>query len=197
MALQTHRVPDLAQSSPARWAAHYDCVYIDLGTGNGAHALHVARSQPGTAVIGLDTNIDHLTGSRKRRPGNVRFIQHDARTFPIGELPVANQITINFPYGSLLRGLIDGDPNLLARLDRLLGPDGRLTVRVNARAFVAGGFDPVRGVDDVVAGLRRIPSVSVAWSALSQDDVRRFPSEWAGRIGYGKPTRADLIEVCR
>jgi len=38
----------------------FDSVHIDLGTGDGAFALHLARANPGMAVLGIDTCLDNL-----------------------------------------------------------------------------------------------------------------------------------------
>jgi 16S rRNA (adenine(1408)-N(1))-methyltransferase len=180
-----------------QWAAPFDRVHVDLGTGDGAYALRVARMHPDHAVIGLDTMLDHLRGARKRHPRNVRFDQADALAWPLGTLPGADLVTINFPYGSLLRGLVEGDPALLQRLDALLGPGSRLAIRVNRSALVATGLDPLTGPDRITATVSQLDGVRVATCTLDRDDLRAFPSSWAKRLGYGRETGAVLVEAVR
>ena len=192
MASHAHSAPSL----PA-WAAGFDRVHVDLGTGDGAYALHVARSEPCTAVFGLDTNLDHLRGSRKRHPHNLRFVASDALRYPVETLPVAGLVTINFPYGSILRGLVEADPGLLARLDHLLGTNGRLVIRVNASALTATGLDPDTGPGDIAATVRHLAGTRVVSRPMTREELRSFPSAWAKRLGFGRDTVAWQIEARR
>jgi 16S rRNA (adenine(1408)-N(1))-methyltransferase len=180
-----------------QWAAPFDRVHVDLGTGDGAYALSTARRHPTAAVIGLDTMLDHLRGARKRIPGNLRYVLADALAWPLGTLPVADLVTINFPYASLLRGLVEGDPALLERLDALLGPGSRLSIRINRSALVATGLDPANGPERIATTVRQLPDVRVATCTLDRDDLRAFPSSWAKRLGYGRETGAVLVEAVR
>ena len=189
-------IPPVPASLP-QWAARFDRVHVDLGTGDGHYALRVARTHPTQAVIGLDTMLDHLRGARKRDPRNLRYIQADALAWTPGTLPVADVVTINFPYGSLLKGLVEADPALVERLVALLGSGSHLAIRVNRSALVATGLDPVAGPDRIAATVRQLPGVRVATHALARDDLRAFPSSWAKRLGYGRETDAVLIEAVR
>jgi 16S rRNA (adenine(1408)-N(1))-methyltransferase len=172
-------------------------VHVDLGTGDGRYALQIARKHPDTAVIGLDTCLDHLRAAPKRHPANLRFVMHDAADCPPAMLPVANTVTVNFPYGSLLRGLVAGNPALLARLDALLGRGSALEVRMNTSALIATGLDAVTGPESIAAALRQVPGLWVSRRAMAQAELRAFPSSWAKRLGYGKPTDAWLIAGAR
>jgi 16S rRNA (adenine(1408)-N(1))-methyltransferase len=192
--MASHALP--APSFPA-WAAGFDRVHVDLGTGDGAYALHIARSDPGTAVFGLDTNLDHLRGSRKRHPHNLRFVASDVLRFPVDTIPVAGLVTINFPYGSILRGLVEADSGLLARLDHLMGTNGRLDIRVNASALTATGLNPGTGPDEIAAAVRHLPGTRVVSRPMTREELRSFPSAWAKRLGFGRDTVAWHIEARR
>jgi 16S rRNA (adenine(1408)-N(1))-methyltransferase len=175
------------------WAERFSERHVDLGTGDGKFALHLARSRPDVGVIALDACLDHVCAPRKRWPGNVRFVAEDALAWPVEDVPPAATVSINFPYGSLLRGLVEGDESLLSRLEQLLAPGGRLDVRVNASALEATGLDPETGQEDVIRALGRIPGMRVSREPLTREDLRRFPSSWAKRLGYGRPP--DAFEV--
>lgn len=179
------------------WVTRFDRVHVDLGTGDGAYVIALARKDPGLAVIGLDTCLDHLAGSARRRPDNIRFVRLDALGWPLGLLPGADVVTVNFPYGSLLRGLVEGDPELLARLNALLGPGSRLEARVNESALLATDLDPDAGPHRIMQALRRIDRLRVTYRPLPQAELRSFPSSWSKRLGYGKETSAWLISGLR
>lgn len=185
----------------AAWAARYYRLHIDLGTGDGRFAVHLARTRPGLGVIGIDTCLDHLHGSPRRLPANVRFVRLDARDVWKGEGMHATSVSVNFPYGSLLRGLVRGDSGLLERLDGILGPSGHLTIRVNERALpdaLSGTeVDPGGAEHAIVRGLQRFERLSVTSRPLERAELRTFPSTWSKRLGYGRLTTAFLIEAVR
>lgn len=180
-----------------RWTAQYDRLHVDLGTGDGRFALTLARQNPTTGVIGLDTILDHLRGSGRRYPGNVRFVQLDALDWPLGSIPTVQTITINFPYGSLLRGLTEGDKRLITRLDALLGSGSRLEIRVNETALVATGIDSTCASETVIKALGHLDGLCIESRELRQSELWSFPSTWAKRLGYGRTTLAFLIETVR
>ena len=176
-----------------RWASQYPRIHVDLGTGDGKFALHLGRQCPNTAVIGIDIALDHLHGALRRHPQNLRFAGHDVLRWPWGAIPVADEVTINFPYGSLLRGLVEGNRDLLARLDAVLGPGSRLEIRVNATAFIATGLDPASGPSAIARSLGHIADLRLETRPLCQAELRLFPSSWSKRLGYGRETTAHLI----
>jgi 16S rRNA (adenine(1408)-N(1))-methyltransferase len=194
--LEPRRHP-LTDETLTAWSATYADCHIDLGTGDGRYARDLARRFPTLAVIGLDTCLDHLKGSARRHPANLRYVTADALTFPVGLLPATRAISINFPYGSLLRGLIEGDSGLLLRLDGLLASEGEMVVRVNASAIEAAGCEPVLAREAVVNALGTLPGVDVSTRNLSQDELRRFPCSWAKRLGHGRPTEAFSVMLTR
>lgn len=193
----TVTISPMALADIRLWAARFDRVHVDLGTGDGAFAIRLARKDPKLAVIAVDTCLDHIDGSARRRPGNVRFVTLDALDWPLGLLPAAGTVTVNFPYGSLLRGLVEGDAGLLTRLDVLLGAGSQLEVRVNTSAMLATGLDPESSPDGIVRSLGRIYGLRVSCRPLQQSELRTFPSSWSKRLGYGKETTAFLIEAGR
>ncbi len=89
MVLHTHAFSTPATSgiSPidlGTWASRYPHLHVDFGTGDGRFAVHLAREHPDLGVLGIDTCVDHLRGSPRRLPANVRFAQGDARSASLG-----------------------------------------------------------------------------------------------------------------
>ena len=188
---------DVASVDLTNWAARYRHLHVDLGTGDGRFAIHLARTRPELGVIGIDTCLDHLHGSSRRIPANVRFVRLDAREMRIGAGVQAASVSINFPYGSLLRALVEGDPALLGRLDDLLGPQGDLRIRVNERALIDTGLASVGAQQAIMRSLERLDQVCVSTRRLDQAELRAFPSTWSRRLGFGRPTTAFLVEAAR
>jgi 16S rRNA (adenine(1408)-N(1))-methyltransferase len=177
----------------AAWAARYGEVVVDLGTGDGRFVRHLARRCPQRAVIGVDTCRENLRDSSRTAPENALFVVADALALP-GELHrLATGVTVNFPWGSLLRGLLDGHAGLLDGL-RAVGRSGAaLEVRLNAGALTDAGSDLESGGERVAAVLRKAGFAVGPIRALGPDQLRDCPTTWAKRLAFGRDPRAIQI----
>lgn len=166
------------------WTAGYGTVHIDLGTGDGTYAMHLARANPDMAVIGIDTCLDNLTKAARKGLQNLRFVSCDATEPPAWLHGNATSVTINFPFGSLLCALAEGDDEAHQRLFAVARPGARIEIRVNGSAAKELGI-PLEIIRD---RLRRIAARSVSVTVEPHHAFRRFPSEWAKRLAYGRPS---------
>jgi tRNA G46 methylase TrmB len=83
--------------------AGFDAVHIDIGTGDGRFVRRVAQTDPDCFVIGIDACRENLRGVSRRAPQNTLFVIANAQALPPELHGLAAQVTINFPWGSLLR----------------------------------------------------------------------------------------------
>lgn len=176
--------------------AAYSDVLIDLGTGDGRFVLRGAQECPRQLVIGIDACRENLRDASRRAPANTLFLIANALdlpnelTEPAGLTGLASAITINFPWGTLLTGLLRDESPLLATLHRLARPGATLDVRLNAGALAEAGWSLEAGGDQVrrlarVAGFRlSAPRV------LAASDLRSYPTTWARRLAFGRDPRA-------
>ena len=92
---------------------------VDLGTGDGRAVLAAAAARPDTLVIGVDASASGMQAASRRaaRRGalpNALFAMAAAERPPLTGF--ADEITVNFPWASLLRaghGEKCGEPYLL------------------------------------------------------------------------------------
>ena len=112
-------------------------MHVDLGTGDGKFVLRSARADPDRLHVGVDALEEQMADSIRRaaakpaRGGvpNARFVVADA-TAPLPELAGrASLVTVNYPWGSLLRALAAPD---LGPIPGLLAPGGRIVALLNA-----------------------------------------------------------------
>jgi trans-aconitate methyltransferase len=177
--------PVIAQDEFRTWLRKYDRVHIDLGTGDGTYALTLARRDPAMAVLGVDTCLDNLTKAARRSEPNLRFLACDATDAPTWLHNAATSVSINFPYGSLLRAVAED----IGRLLRIAAPGARIDVRINASAGTELGH-PLEAIEERIARTMRVVAPrSASVSVLALDELRSFPTTWAKRLGYGRPTR--------
>ena len=181
-------------SALAGMLAGYDSAHLDIGTGDGRFVLHTAQANPHRFVIGLDACRENLRDTSRRAPDNALFVIANACAMPPELRGVASHITINFPWGSLLTGLLDADPALLSGLMAVALPSTIVDVRLNGGALAEAGWPLEAGaahIREVLAahGLRMKRPVT-----LDSGDLRAYPTTWAKRLAYGHDPRA--LHLC-
>ncbi len=165
-------------------------VLIDLGTGDGRFVLHTARAHPAHYVIGIDACRDNLYEASRRAPANALFLIANVCTMPERLTGLASAITINFPWGTLLAGLLEDDSPLLATLARLARLGATLEIRLNGGALTEAGYSLASGGEQV-RRLARLAGFHVAApQSLAADDLRAYPTTWARRLAFGRDPRA-------
>ena len=189
------RVERVDAAAVAAWAANYREVVIDLGTGDGRFVRDVARRGPEVGAIGVDLCEANLRGISRGAPGNALFVVADALAPPAELSRLASHLTINFPWGSLLRGLLAGDDGLLTGLRSLARAGAALDVRLNAGALGEAGWTLETGADRVAAALVRAGFAIVAARELPVAALREVPTTWAKRLAFGRDPRAVQLKV--
>ena len=166
---------------------------IDVGTGDGRAVLNAAAREPSTLVLGLDASAAAMAESSRRAAGparkggrpNARFIVAAAESPPAGLGGAGDLVTVRFPWGSLLRGVVGLDDPVACGVAGLVAERGTLELLVApsqrdrltgvptesdhlldavARTFAALGFD---------LAMAREPT---------SDEIRGTASTWARRL---------------
>lgn len=173
--------------------AGYQKVLIDLGTGDGRFAIHTARKEPGWFAVGVDACRENLVALSRTAPQNSLFVIASAQNLPVELHSMADRLTINFPWGSLLTGLLDGDPALMGGLRSAIRPDGDLQVRLNASAMAEAGWALDAGAEQVVQILARAGFRMRPLQQIGSKDLRACATTWARRLAFGRDPRAYVI----
>jgi len=188
---------EIDETEMLRLLTGYGGTLIDLGTGDGRFARRMAESEPDCFVIGVDTCRGNLRAASRSACPNLLFLIADARALPRALDGLAARLTLNFPWGSLLEGLLEGHPDLLAGLLRVIRPGGVIELRLNSGALAEIGHSLEEGVGRarrVLAehGFRSGPEV-----IMEPSQLRSFPSTWARRLAVGRDPRAVLLTLER
>lgn len=184
-------------SAFSEWLAGYDTIHIDLGTGDGRFVRHTAQRCPNTFVIGVDACRENLHEVSRRAPANALFAIANVLVPPPELHGLAAQVTINFPWGSLLDGLLNNDRALLDGLVRIARPNASFEIRLNGGALAEAGWTLERGanrVREVLAenGFETRPPVM-----MTARDLKSCPTTWAKRLAYGRDPRAVYLQAFR
>lgn len=167
-------------------------VLVDLGTGDGRFVVQWAR-QVGRFALGIDACRENLREVSRRRSSNTLFVIANAETLPVELAGLATQVTINFPWGSLLEGLVTGKPGLIDGLCRLLRPGAGVEVRLNGGALAEAGLSLEQGGRRVEHVLRSCGLVLALPAILDREALRACPTSWAKRLAFGRDPRALLL----
>ena len=176
-----------------RRVAGYDKIHIDIGTGDGRFVRHMAQTISNCFAIGVDSCRENLREVSRRAPTNSLFIIGNAQDLPCEIHGLATQITINFPWGSLLESLLANDPALLTGLLMTAQPHAKFEARLNGEALAKAGWSLEEGAQRVRDALAlngfnmRYPSV------LAPSELRSCPTTWAKRLAFGRDPRAMVL----
>lgn len=168
----------------------YTSVHLDLGTGDGRYVAHQAVAQPRHFVIGLDACRENLVEVSRRAPGNSLFVIANALDLPDELDGMADSLSINFPWGSLLEGLLLADSPLWRSLLRATRPGTRLDVRLNGGALAEAHWSLETGAVQIRRLLIGQGFAVQAMKSLSAGDLKAFPTSWARRLAFGRDPRA-------
>ena len=173
--------------------ANYNRISLDLGTGDGKFASCHAEHDPGHFIIGVDSCRENLREYSRVNLPNLLYVIASAQSLPHELQGLISHITINFPWGSLLQSLLDGDARLMCGLESVLGSGAQLEVRLNGGALAEAGWSLEEGVEQV----RKNLSLAGWWveksAAMDARTLRNFPSTWAKRLAFGRDPRAFVL----
>lgn len=129
------KIVELPPAEFAELAARYRKLVLDIGTGDGKHALQLARQRPDQLVIGLDAAKDNLRKvSARADAANLLFIWAAVEQLP-PELTGLGELHVLMPWGSLLRGMLDEGSPVLGELANRCLADAGFLVTLNLHAW--------------------------------------------------------------
>ncbi len=170
---------------------------VDLGAGDGRFVLATAAARPSTLVIGVDADASRMVEASRRaaRPHqkgglpNAIFVVSGAQDLPAELGAIADEMTVHFPWGSLLRGVATPEPWFVALAARILKPDGALTVLLSVTDRDRSvGIDPI-GLADVERLERSYAAAGlelVAAGVATEQAIAGAHSGWAKRLNAGR-----------
>ena len=185
-------------------------VAVDVGTGDGRFVDAYAREHPEWFVIGLDPvaeNMAEVSGRalrRRTRLENVLFVMASVEQMPSELEGLAERLFVNLPWGSLMRGLILGDEEILGNLARIAAPGAEFQVLLNLRVFDDPVPIDVQGLPEVTpeyvdetlrAAYQRHGFRITDVRQASPDELLALPTSWAKRLSHRNPPLSIRIDA--
>jgi 16S rRNA (adenine(1408)-N(1))-methyltransferase len=170
--------------------ANYNRIILDLGTGDGRYVHTLAMEHPGWFIIGVDSCRENLRQYSQAKLQNILFIIASAQNLPKELNGLVSQITINFPWGSLLESLLNGDSNLMNGLESISQSTTSVELHLNSGALAETGTSLEAGVEKIYNNLIRSGWQIERPVVINANALRRLPTTWAKRLAFGRDPRA-------
>jgi 16S rRNA (adenine(1408)-N(1))-methyltransferase len=176
-------------------------VAVDLGTGDGRHVLASAARDPETLVVGLDANAAGMADASRRASRGKGALPNALFAVAAAERPpavlhgLAGSLTVNFPWGSLLRGLLGEDDAVLAGVGRLMAPHAEGVVLLSV--VPRDGMPPVPPAGALGVAYARHGLDLVELREASAEEVGASGSSWAKRLRAGRDRPVTLLRLRR
>jgi 16S rRNA (adenine(1408)-N(1))-methyltransferase len=198
------RTAAFAADELAELRARFATTAVDVGTGDGRFAYHLASEDPARFVIGidaLDEPMGETAAKSMRKPArggraNLLLVRAAVEALPDELVGIADEVSVQLPWGSLLEGIVLARDDVLGGLAALCRPGARLTVTLNGEIWLDS--TPIRYealpiptpeyVADVVAGgLARVGITLGTARYATAAEAKALPTTWARRLGHGRP----------
>jgi 16S rRNA (adenine(1408)-N(1))-methyltransferase len=174
---------------------------VDLGAGDGGYVLYRAETDPHHFAIAIDASPDGLIGgawrAKRARVANAAFLVEGVERLPAELARLADDVTVHFPWGSLLRGLVDGSCSVVGPIAGLMKVGAELRVLVSSV-----DRDGVGEVTPAVIASRRVlyaehglHLVDACWASTAV--VAESRSSWAKRLAVGRARQAVVARYRR
>jgi 16S rRNA (adenine(1408)-N(1))-methyltransferase len=169
-------------------------VLLDLGTGDGRFVVSQVNRLANVFGIGIDACRENLRDISRRENARTLFVIANALDLPLELTGTVSLLTVNFPWGSLLAGLLNGEAAVLDGMARVCARGARLEVRLNESAVREAGYGLAEASEKVWLELDRagfrIPKVET----IEAENLKTCPTTWARKIAFGRAPQGVLLQ---
>jgi len=188
---------DLNGTELQKTLAGYERISLDLGTGDGRFVCKLAEQHKEMFFIGVDSCRENLRANSQRKLSNALFVISSAQALPHELNGLASQISINFPWGSLLESLLNNDACLVNGFLFVTRPCVSMDLHLNADALATAGWALESGADRIEHILNAASWKTKSRSCMNARDLRAIPTTWAKRLAFGRDPRAIQLSFQR
>ena len=159
----------------------------------------MARTRADTFAIGLDASSDALAYAARRavrdRVPNLVLLREPLESVALASF--ADELTIHFPWGSLLRGALGEERGVFDAICQLPRPGGLLTLAFSVIARDGRAPLSARDIARVTRAYRGSGFTLVEDRAVARGDVAAARSSWGKRLDVGGTRPGHLLRFRR
>ncbi|MBR2283239.1 MAG: 16S rRNA (adenine(1408)-N(1))-methyltransferase NpmA [Ruminococcus sp.] len=184
-------------------AAGFSSVCVDIGTGDGKRIYRIAAKSPERLYIGIDPvreNMQETARKKSRKPAkggiaNLLLVVGAVEELPEELYGVAGEVTVFFPWGSLLECIVKPVGESMEQIRRIARNDADFTfVTTYSTSYESAEIDRRQLPDISIEYLRteysqRLSGLGFEVSSvrqLTQSEVMDIGSQWAKRLAGGR-----------
>ena len=197
--IQGNKEKEITKAQLAALRDKFEVVVIDLGTGDGRFSYKMAKEKPKALVIGLDPSKKLLGEFSKKanreRLGNVLYAVGSIEMLPEELYGIADEVYVNFPWGSLLAGIANASGKTIEDVSSLIKPGGKLEIIFGYSQSAEPSEVERLGLSDLSAKKVRgevIPEFEkrdfkvVEVQELGKEEVFEISSTWGKKLSFGQ-----------
>ncbi|AUG59025.1 methyltransferase domain-containing protein [Acetivibrio saccincola] len=182
----------------------YNSIIVDIGTGNGRFVYKNAKKNPDIFYVGIDPvseNMAEYASKSIKKPSkggisNALYVVAAAEEMPRELYNKADKIYVNLPWGSLLEGVVKGNPVILNNIVNISKPS-------KAHLEIWFTYNDLHEAGEI--SRRNLPSLSVEYiektlfpiyqscgidifqiDIVDNEDLKEFDTQWSKRLGFGR-----------
>lgn len=175
---------------------------LDLGTGDGRFVYKHAKDYPDTFWVGVDPAETQLrvysAKINRERLQNVALVVADAENLPQEFTGFFNEIYINFPWGTLLKLVVEPTELFLHNLHQVTKPAAKIKMVFGYKFDLEPSeYERLQlpEVNEQYIKDKLIPRYQDAgftlenFSQLNNKDLVNYETSWSKKLGYGNTPR--------
>lgn len=178
-------------------------IIIDIGAGNGDFVYRLAKENPDRLIIGIDPNQKAIEKNSakiyKKRPKgglpNVLYVLATIEEIPNELREIANQVFINFPWGSLLKGIVKVQNKTWGNIKSVCQKGALVDLIFGYEDFTEAKvikdhnlpyLDLSYMENTMLPKLKKLDWEALEIRKLTNADLKGYPSSWARKLAFGK-----------
>ncbi len=175
-------------------------IIVDIGTGDGKFTYQVAKENPDRFIIGIDPaqkGLEKVSAKIYKKPAkgglkNALFVLADVENLPEELNGLANQVFINFPWSSLLKGIVLIEDKTWDSIKRVC-QKGAIIDLVLGYGDISESdklslpkFDLDYIKEEMIPKLIKKGFSLVKVRELTNKDLKTYSSSWAKKLSFGR-----------
>ena len=181
----------------------YANICIDIGTGDGKNIYRKARQDKETFYIGLDPvkdNMEDIAVKMAKKPekgglDNALLVISTAENLPSELYGIADRVTVLFPWGVLLEGIVKPEEEFINAVKKAAKPGAEFEFITTYSANCEENMMEIRGMPELSIDyfngeykdkLNKCGLTVNNTELLDNEFVKGFDSKWARRLAFGR-----------
>jgi 16S rRNA (adenine(1408)-N(1))-methyltransferase len=186
-------------------------ILVDIGTGDGTFIYKMAKENQNYFCIGIDSAGDNMSLSSKKivkKPQkgglkNALFVVSSIEQLPFELNNIASHLYVNFPWGSLLEGVVKGNDDVLSKIALISKNNAFLTITTTYSVYYEETEIIKRGLpklsfeyfnNELAKEYERHGIKIKNVVLLKCDDLKDYNSQWAKKLAFGK--EREIFKIC-